>query len=50
MCNLVEKQSKMASSSHGISLIPKLKLEHVKLTSFSKMRVDLAAQVRKFPY
>lgn len=46
MCALVEKQTSMASASHGISLIPKLKLEHVKLTSFSKMRVDLAAQVR----
>ena len=35
----------MAVSSHGVSLLPKLKLEHLKLTSFSKMRVDLAAQV-----
>ena len=26
-------------------LVPKLKFEHVKLTSYSKMRVDLAAQV-----
>ncbi len=45
VCALVEKQSEMAASSHGISLIPKLKLEHVKLTPFSKMRVDLAVQV-----
>ena len=29
----------------GLSLIPKLKYEHLHLTSFSKMRVDLAAQV-----
>ena len=29
----------------GIRLVPKLKYEHVSLTSFSKMRVDLAAQV-----
>ena len=29
----------------GLSLIPKLKFEHLNLTSFSKMRVDLAAQV-----
>jgi len=29
----------------GIRMIPKVKLEHIKLTSFSKMRVDLAAQV-----
>ena len=26
-------------------LVPKLKFEHVKLTSYSKMRVDLVAQV-----
>ena len=31
--------------SPGLSLIPKLRYEHIKLTSFSKMRVDLAAQV-----
>jgi len=29
----------------GVRMIPKLKLEHISLTSFSKMRVDLAAQV-----
>ena len=29
----------------GLNLIPKLKYEHVYLTSHSKMRVDLAAQV-----
>ena len=29
----------------GMSLLPKLKFEHVNLTNFSKMRVDLAAQV-----
>ena len=29
----------------GVRMIPKVKLEHIKLTSFSKMRVDLAAQV-----
>lgn len=29
----------------GLALIPKLKYEHINLTSFSKMRVDLAAQV-----
>ena len=28
-------------------MLPKLKYEHVFLTSYSKMRVDLAAQVRK---
>ncbi len=29
----------------GLALAPKLKREHVYLTSFSKMRVDLATQV-----
>ena len=29
----------------GLRLIPKLKYEHLNLTSFSKMRVDLATQV-----
>ena len=29
----------------GLKLIPKLKYEHISLTTFSKMRVDLAAQV-----
>ena len=28
-------------------LVPKLRYEHIRLTSFSKMRVDLAAQVIK---
>ncbi|KAL5494478.1 hypothetical protein EMCRGX_G015819 [Ephydatia muelleri] len=29
----------------GIRMVPKLKLEHLHLMAFSKMRVDLAAQV-----
>ena len=29
----------------GLSVVPKLRYEHISLTSFSKMRVDLAAQV-----
>ena len=29
----------------GLSLPPKIKFEHIKLTSYSKMCVDLAAQV-----
>ena len=29
----------------GLALLPKLKYEHLHLTSYSKMRVDLAAQV-----
>ena len=34
------------SNVQSLSLVPKLKYEHVFLTSFSKMRVDLAAQVQ----
>lgn len=29
----------------GLCLVPKIKYEHIYLNSFSKMRVDLAAQV-----
>ncbi len=29
----------------GLALVPKIKYEHIYLTSFSKMRVDLATQV-----
>ena len=32
----------------GLALVPRLKYEHVHLTSYSKMRVDLAAQVRDY--
>ena len=35
-------------SDSGLALIPKLKYEHLHLTTFSKMRVDLAAQVRLY--
>ena len=34
----------------GVTIVPKLKREHIKLTSFSKMRVDLAAQVHIYRY
>ena len=43
--DLYLKVTTMASHSKGLSLIPKLKFEHVNLTSCSKMRVDIAAQV-----
>ena len=33
----------------GIRMVPKLKFEHISLTSFSKMHVDLAAQVCTAP-
>lgn len=29
----------------GFAMVPKLKFEHINLSSFAKMRVDLAAQV-----
>lgn len=38
------------SAGLGVWLLPKLNYEHVALTSFSKMRVDLAAQVAKILY
>ena len=31
----------------GLALLPKLKYEHIELSSYSKMRVDLAAQVNE---
>ena len=34
----------------GLAMVPKLKYEHVHLNSFSKMRVDLAAQVSVHVY
>ena len=42
---LYEANTEAITSTPGLSLVPKLKLEHVRLTNFSKMRVDLAAQV-----
>jgi len=29
----------------GVAMVHKLTMEHIRLTNFSKMRVDLAAQV-----
>ena len=34
----------------GLALLPKLKYEHISLSSFSKMRVDLATQVFLLKY
>ena len=31
-----------------LSLVPKLKMEHINLTSYSRMCVDLAAQVNSW--
>ena len=47
ICDLVDKISNTAIASRGLSLVPKLKQEHIILTSYSRMRVDLAAQVCK---
>lgn len=35
----------LSNSGFGFSLIPKVKYEHIYLTSFSKMRVNFAAQI-----
>ena len=45
LLQLYEAQVGMISNSSGLALLPKLSIEHVQLTSFSRMRVDLAAQV-----
>ena len=42
---LYKRDSGAVKEAPGLSLVPKLKWEHIHLTSFSKMRVDLAAQV-----
>lgn len=43
LLDLYERDTEKPGS--GLTLLPKLKFEHIKLTSFSKMRVDLATQV-----
>ena len=48
--HLYERLSTTYIQSFGLSVLPKLKLEHVKLTGFSRMRVDLAAQVQATYY
>ena len=42
---LYKRNAGSITSIPGLMLIPKIKYEHVYLTNFSKMRVDLAAQV-----
>ena len=44
--DLYERNTGRITQTPGLSIAHKLKYEHIKLTSFSKMRVDLAAQVR----
>ena len=43
--DLYFEDSGSSKSTAGLCLVSKLKYEHVYLSSFSKMRVDLAAQV-----
>ncbi|XP_065883726.1 uncharacterized protein [Dysidea avara] len=43
--HVVSLYRRTTGAGTGVSLVPKLKYEHLHLTSFSKMRVDLAAQV-----
>ena len=43
--HIVELYMESKRNVQSLTLVPKLKYEHVFLTSFSKMRVDLAAQV-----
>ena len=42
---LYKEDTRSDLAATGLHLVPKLKYEHIYLTSFSKMRVDLAAQV-----
>ena len=45
--SLYHRNSGAKHETPGLSLVPKLKYEHIFLNSFSKMRVDLAAQVHE---
>lgn len=42
---LYKEDTRAGIAATGLHLVPKLKFEHIFLSSFSKMRVDLAAQV-----
>ena len=44
-CHLQDLYDKDLARPSGLKLLPKVKKEHVKLNSYSRMRVDLAAQV-----
>ena len=43
--NLQALYKRGTEQNAGLRLLPKLKYEHVNLTAFLKMKVDLAAQV-----
>ena len=44
--HLIELYEGDSGKCTGLAMLPKLKYEHIHLTSFSKMRVDLATQVK----
>lgn len=44
--HIVKLYDRNMGAGTGISMVTKIKYEHVFLNSFSKMRVDLAAQVQ----
>ena len=42
---LYKRSAEVTTETPGLCEVPEIKHEHVYLTNFSKMRVDLAAQV-----
>ena len=48
--DLYARDSGSVREQPGLAMVPKLKYEHVHLNSFSKIRVDLAAQVSVHVY
>jgi len=42
---LYQRNAESITAIRGLTLVPKIKYEYVYLNNFSKMRVDLAAQV-----
>ena len=47
MVELYKRNAGAQTTTPGLCLVSKLTYEHIKLTSFSKMRVDLAVQVHR---
>ena len=43
--HLCEVRTSLRQRSGGLYLLKKLSMEHIKLTSYSRMRVNLAAEV-----
>jgi len=46
LIELYKANAGRASETPGVSIVHKLKCEHLHLTNFSKMQVDLAVQVK----